>query len=315
MTIRPALAAALTMSLAFVGGGTALAAESPSPEASVEPAPEASPAAATTTGVLDGKTIGVVTIAPPGASIPRDTPIVLGAQAAIEASGGAAAICEGAQFTRRQARCGRKVVDGLVVVMFFPGQFEVPGRLVERGLAVAIVGPPGAAPTEGTVLVREDPAVYGLAQGRAAGVWAATAWPDTDVVVNVRPASTDPDDAFYQAVSAGILESLPTATILPPVFGAPAEIEANLYTGAMQAEMVTVSLAAGALGPAGGPVAIFPLGCPDPVPTDGTFAGCIDLDYEVVGAAAVDAVASILAGVDGPEEIVANPTVEVVTGP
>jgi hypothetical protein len=83
----------------------------------------------------------------------------------------------------------------------------------------------------------------------------------------------------------------------------------------MQPEMVAISLAAGALGPAGGPVAIFPLGCPATVPNDETFAGCIDLDYEVVGAAAVDAVASILAGVEGPAEIVANPTVEVVAGP
>jgi hypothetical protein len=199
--------------------------------------------------------------------------------------------------------------------MFSPGQFEVPGRLVERGLAVAIVGPAGTAPTKGTVLVREDPAAYGLEQGRAAGAWAATAWPDTDVVVNVRPASADPDDPYYQAVSAGILESLPAATILPPVFGSPTEIEANLYTGAMPAEMVAVSLAAGALGPAGGPVAIFPLGCPPTLPTDETFAGCIDLDYEAVGAAAVGAVASILAGLEGPDEIVANPTVEVVTGP
>ena len=240
-------------------------------------------------------------IAPPGASVPRDTPIIQGAQAAIEGGGATAVICEGAQFTRRQARCGRKVVDGLVVVMFFPGPFEVPGRLVDRGLAVAIVGAPGSAPTEGTVLVREDPAAYGLEQGRAAGVWAAAAWPDTDVIVNVRPASVDPQDAYYQAVAAGFLETLPTATILPPVFGAPADVEANLYTGAMQAGMVAVPLAGGALGPPGGPVAIFPLGCPDPLPTGETFAGCIELGYEVVGEAAVDAVASIVAGAETPE--------------
>jgi hypothetical protein len=79
--------------------------------------------------------------------------------------------------------------------------------------------------------------------------------------------------------------------------------------------MVAVTLAGGALGPAGGPVAIFPLGCPEPLPTDETFAGCIKLGYDVVGTAAVDAVASILAGAATAAEIVANPSVEVVAVP
>jgi hypothetical protein len=315
VTIRSRLAVAATLSLCLTSGIAVLGAESPSPMSSGQPAPAPSVGADTATDVLSGKAIGIVMITPPGASIPRDTPIIQGAQAAIEGSGATAAICEVAHLTRRQAHRGREVVDGLVVLMFFPGRFEVPGRLVERGLAVAIVGPPGSAPTDGTVLLREDPAVYGLEHGRAAGAWAATAWPDTDVIVNVRPASADPQDAYYQAVSAGILETLPTATILPPAFGAPADVEANLYTGAMQASMVAVPLAAGALGPSGGPVAIFPLGCPDPLPTDETFAGCIDLGYEVVGAAAVETVASILAGAETPDEMVANPSVEVMTAP
>jgi hypothetical protein len=51
------------------------------------------------------------------------------------------------------------------------------------------------------------------------------------------------------------------------------------------------------------------------LPTDETFAGCIKLGYDVVGTAAVDAVASILAGTATAAEIVANPSVEVVAVP
>jgi hypothetical protein len=267
---------------------------------------------------LDGASVGIVLVAPPGTGFSKDDPAVVGAKAALERLGAKAVSCE-QWSTRRRFQCfgrrGAVPVDALIVFDYFTKTpLEVPGRLLGRGLAVALVGlPGGSAPTDGTVWLRQDPSLYGIEQGRAAGAWAASEWPDTDITVDIRPASREVPDPFYEAVAAGVIESLPGATVLPPselpIIGTPA----NLYTGNMRIEDVPLAeLAAGTFGSSGEPLAFFPIACPDPLPTMAEFAGCLRLGWDDVGAAAVDAIATLRAGGQVPAEIVANPTVEVV---
>jgi len=68
------------------------------------------------------------------------------------------------------------------------------------------------------------------------------------------------------------------------------------------------------LGMDGQPTAIFSVTCPDPLPVDPRFAGCLDLGYEDVGTAAVDVIARLSTGGQVPAEIVVGPTIEVVSG-
>jgi hypothetical protein len=138
-------------------------------------------------------------------------------------------------------------------------------------------------------------------------------WPDTAVTVAIRPASREEPDRYYEAVADGVLESRPDATILPPSFERLSDIDANLYTGTIRMDDVPLlAMAAGEFGTPGQPLGFFPLACPVPLPTIPEFAGCLRLGYEDVGAAAVDAIASLRAGGQVPAEIVANPSVEVV---
>src|SRR6185436_6646604 len=71
---------------------------------------------------LAGRSVGIVLFTGvPGQSLSPDTPEVIGTRAAIERLGAVPVICDAVQFRRRQARCGRKNVDAMVVIQVFPG--------------------------------------------------------------------------------------------------------------------------------------------------------------------------------------------------
>jgi hypothetical protein len=265
---------------------------------------------------LAGESIGIVLL--PDVSgqgeLPRDLPMAEGARDAIEALDAKPVYCTAVQFTRRQARCDRKDVAGLVAIAILPGSNLVaPSRLIRRGLPVVVIGAMSAEPpTDGSVRIQDDPAASGLAQGRAAGAYAAAAWPDIDPTVAIT-SFTQGGDAFSAAVAQGISEVLPAATVLPPTSGQLTDVGAHLYTGAIGANQVPVTgLAAGLFGGDLMP-AFFLLACPETLPQEGWFAGCLRQDYSDLGTAAVDVIASIVGAGQVPAEIVVNPSTEVVS--
>jgi hypothetical protein len=271
-------------------------------------------ARATAASALLGMSIGIVLVPGfMGETIDESVPEAQGAEAAIEALGARAAVCDRVEFKRRQARCGRTAIDAAVVLQFFPSErFAAPERLIRQGFpVVAIDTVAQEAPTDGSVWLRVDHTAAGLEEGRAAGAWAASAWPDTDVTVAIQPIAAPPDP-FFDAVSQGILESLPTATVLPQPSEPIESIDANLYTGGISGRLVAGLLEATDLGIDGAPLAVFSITCPDPLPTDERFAGCLNLGYEDVGAAAVDVVARLITGGEVPAEVAVGPTIEVV---
>jgi hypothetical protein len=264
---------------------------------------------------LDGISIGISAITLPGSPIDvSELPEALAARAAIEGAGATARVCDEVFWTKKKVICNGKDIEGLVAFPLMPGQLKLPARLLKRGFALAVAGDGGSAPTKGTVQLRQDWTALGMSQGRAAGAWAASAWPDSEVTVSIWPLGRDPDDPFGEAVTTGLLESLPNATVLPTA-DAPAAVDANLYTGAVSIPMFSVRLAAGDLGIAGEPLGIFSLACPEPLPSDEWFAGCMRVDYEPIGTAAAEAVVTVLMGGDVPAEIVVQPAFEVVPAP
>ena len=265
---------------------------------------------------LSGKPIGIMLVQGfMGEAVTEDAPEAQGAKAAIEALGATPVMCDRVEFKRRQARCGKQPIDAAVVLQFFPAApFTAPERLVKDGFAIVVLEAPSEeAPTDGRVRLRTDITAAGLEEGRAAGAWAASAWPDSDVVAAIQPVAAAPD-SFFDAVSQGLLESLPSATVVPQSTDPLESIDANLYTGAVVGRMVATLLEAPDLGIEGGPTAVFSITCPDPLPSDERFAGCLDLGYEDVGAAAVDVIARLSTGGQVPAEIVVGPTIEVVSG-
>jgi len=282
-------------------------------------------AMAAASAALEGRPIGIVlATGPAGERLSPDTPEVLATQAAIERLGAVPIVCDSVQFRRRQARCGRKNVGAIVVLKIFPGPLlRAPARLIERGLAIAVIDfAPTDVPTDGSVRLRSDFTEAGLAQGRAAGAWAASAWPDADVSVSIDPLGPEPDP-FYDTVAQGVLEALPTATILPHSLDPQQTIDANLYTGAIPGRSIAALLQGEALDVEGKPVGVFALSCPpggvlDPaaaaagLPTDPRYAGCVDLDQGAIGAAAVDVIARLASGGSVPADISVAVPYEVV---
>ena len=166
---------------------------------------------------LSGKPIGIVLVQGfMGEAVTEDAPEAQGAKAAIEALGATPVMCDRVEFRRRQARCGKQPIDAAVVLQFFPAApFTAPERLVKDGFAIVVLEAPSEeAPIDGRVRLRTDITAAGLEEGRAAGAWAASAWPDLDMVAAIQPVDPAPDP-FFDAVSQGLLESLPSATVVP----------------------------------------------------------------------------------------------------
>jgi hypothetical protein len=264
---------------------------------------EGAPAAAAT--ALAGRTIGIQV--PPIVQGDVRSDFIQGARAAIEGFGANAQQCPGVLFDGNRAFCDGKAIDGLVVFQAEPGNWEIRPRTIKSGFAVAVTDV-GQRLTKGMVRLRNDPTGLGLEQGRAAGAWAAAAWPDAEVSVGIHyPFSPDSDHPYRQAVAAGVIESIPAATILPPE-----EVgDADLHIGYIPSALTEGLLAD--FNATGEPVGLFPTTCPDPLPTDVWFAGCTRLDFGDVGAAGANAVAKVLTGGEVPAEILSSPGVEIVT--
>ena len=130
-----------------------------------------------------------------GEAVTEDAPEAQGAKAAIEDLGATPVMCDRVEFKRRQARCGKQPIDAAVVLQFFPAEpFTAPERLVKDGFAIVVLEAPSEeAPTDGRVRLRTDIMAAGLEEGRAAGAWAASAWPDSDVVAAIQPVAAAPD--------------------------------------------------------------------------------------------------------------------------
>ena len=146
--------------------------------------------------------------------------------------------------------------------------------------------------------------------------------PDTDISVSIRPLGAEPDP-FHDAVAQGILETLPSATVLPHSLEPQETVDANLYTGAIPGRGIGALLQAETLGVEGQPVGVFSLSCPpggvlDPaaaaagLPPDPRYLGCLDLDQGAIGAAAVDVIGRLATGGQVPAEIAVTVPNEVV---
>jgi hypothetical protein len=269
---------------------------------------------------LGGRSIAIVLPVGMTGTLPEDAPEAQGAKAAIEALGATPVSCDTLELRRRAARCGGANVDAVVVFQLDPvdtfgGRSGAQAdRLIERGLHVVVVDfSDGASTPAGSVRLTIDDTAIGLEQGRAAGAWAAQAWPDLDPTVAISPRTEGPDP-YYDAVVQGLSETLPAATITPPSFDQLSSIDANLYTGWLFMDpSLQAALAAGLVGIEDQPSAFFPITCPDPLPTGPEFAGCLRYGNEEVGVAAVDVIATLVTGGQVAAEIAAGPTIEVVT--
>jgi hypothetical protein len=246
---------------------------------------------------LAGRSVAIVLYGP---DVSQDDPEVQGAKAAIESVGAAAVFCDTLETRRRKTRCGRDPIDAAIIYSRarLPILFETA-----RGLPLVGMGVPyGAKGAGGWVEIVFDQAAWGLATGRAAGTWGAEAWPDGEVIVAVGSFGGD-DDPVADAVAEGVLEILPSATIVPLSPDPEEPVTADLYTGGIFGERMTSLLELDATGVNGQPIAVFLPFCPDPMPTGPNFAGCLRLDYNEAGAAAVDVIASLRAGREVPGEI------------
>jgi hypothetical protein len=264
---------------------------------------------------LAGRSIGITTAMGPDPLSPEN-PELRGARAAIEALGASAVFCDNVEYRRRQVRCGREPIDALIIYRgpnSFP--FHVDQRAVRRGVPFVRMGQPTEAEgRDGSVEIVFDRAAWGLAVGRGAGAEAAEAWPDRDVTVAIGSFGIV-GDPFPDGVSQGVLETLPSATIAPLSPDPLESVPADLYTGAIFGERMTNLLGADATGIDGQPIAVFLPFCPDPMPTHPSFAGCLGIDLDEAGAAAVDVIAGLRAGREIPGEILVGKFEVILPGP
>jgi hypothetical protein len=261
-------------------------------------------AAAAVRAELEGRSIGILMFGP---DISEEDPEVQGAKAAIEALGAAALFCETLETRRRAVRCGGEPIHAAIIYTSpnVPPFLSYPldARAVRQGVPFVRMGAPqGWDGRDGSVEIVFDRAAWGLATGRAAGAWAAEAWPDREVTVAVGSFGVE-DDPFPESVSQGVLEVLPSATIAQLSPDPQESVTADLYTGGIFGERMTSLLEGGTSGVDGQPIAVFLPFCPEPLPTGPSFAGCLRIDREDIGAAAVDVIAGMRAGRATPAEI------------